>query len=102
MLKEIYSTLVECTHIITMGFSFRGKGSSQPELDGQSSGHDISAGEAIDINPEADLKKFKKLHKWDPFMDIDKLDAADEFVTLFPALSENNFSIFSVLTYIII
>lgn len=67
-----------------MGFSFRGKGAPQPVLESQSSGHDVGAGEAIEINPEADLKKFKKLHKWDPFMDIDKLDAADEFVA-FPA-----------------
>lgn len=79
-----------------MGFSFRGKGSSQPELDGQSSGHDVSAGEAIDINPEADLKKFKKLHKWDPFMDIDKLDAADEFVTLFLLFLRTTFYFFFI------
>lgn len=63
-----------------MGFSFRGKGASQPpELEGRATGSDFD-GEPIEINPETNLKKFKKLHKWDPFMDIDKLDAADEYV----------------------
>lgn len=60
-----------------MGFSFRGK---PPVSDGEPAGSDVATSEAIDINPEADLKKFKKLHKWDPFMEIDKLDAADECV----------------------
>lgn len=57
-----------------MGFSFRGKASRPPVSD-------VSPGEVVEINPEADLKKFKKLHKWDPFMEIGKLDAADEFVS---------------------
>ncbi|ROV96080.1 hypothetical protein VPNG_09161 [Cytospora leucostoma] len=61
-----------------MGFSFRHKGSDRPVSEGQATGGDASPVEAIDINPEAGLKKFKKLHKWDPFMDIGKLDAADE------------------------
>lgn len=65
-----------------MGFSFRGKASKPPVTEGQATGADLSPGETIDINPEADLKKFQKLHKWDPFMEIDKLDAADEFVAL--------------------
>lgn len=64
-----------------MGFSFRGKVSSQPVADTQTSGSDAAVGEVID--PEVQLKKFKKLHKWDPFMDIDKLDAADEYVTTY-------------------
>jgi hypothetical protein len=64
-----------------MGFSFRGKASAQPPVsEGQATGADTSSspGEPMDINPTATLQKFKKLHKWDPFMDIDKLDAADE------------------------
>lgn len=64
-----------------MGFSFRGKASAQPPVsEGQATGADTSSspGEPTDINPTATLQKFKKLHKWDPFMDIDKLDAADE------------------------
>ena len=63
-----------------MGFSFRGKASGRPVTEGQATGTDTSPGEtlSLDINPEAGLKKFKKLHKWDPFMDIEKLDAADE------------------------
>lgn len=46
----------------TMGFSFRGRAAEQPVIEGQASGNDV-ASEAIDINPEADLNKFKKLHK---------------------------------------
>ncbi|KAK7421248.1 hypothetical protein QQZ08_010025 [Neonectria magnoliae] len=29
------------------------------------------------VNPDSDLKKFKKLHKWDPFLDVEKLDDVD-------------------------
>lgn len=61
-----------------MGFSFRGKASDAPVSEGQSTGQDASSDIPIDINPEADLKKFKKLHKWDPFMEVEKLDAADQ------------------------
>lgn len=70
-----------------MGFSFRGKGSKPPVVsDGEAVSSDVATGEAIDINPEADLKKFNKIHKWDPFMEIDKLDAAEQCVAL-PARS---------------
>lgn len=60
-----------------MGFTlFRGKGSDQPvtvtEADGSSSAIDINT-----TNPEADLKKFRKLHTFDPYLDIDKLEAVD-------------------------
>lgn len=61
-----------------MGFSFRNKGSQQPVTEGVATGAEISPAGSIDINPEADLKKFKKLHKWDPFMEVEKLDAAEE------------------------
>lgn len=58
-----------------MGFTlFRGKGSDQPTVtvaDGSSSAIDVST------NPTADLKKFRKLHTFDPFLDIDKLEAVD-------------------------
>lgn len=58
-----------------MGFSFRGKTSERPvdvsEADVVSSGSDIQQ------NPEADLRKFRKLHAFDPFLEIDKLDAVD-------------------------
>lgn len=58
-----------------MGFSFRGKGSDPPvtvtEADGSSSAVDISA------EPQADLKKFRKLHTFDPYLDISKLEAVD-------------------------
>lgn len=61
-----------------MGFSFRNKASSRPVSDGLATGADSSPAESLDINPEADLKKFQKLHKWDPFMEVEKLDAADQ------------------------
>lgn len=65
-----------------MGFSFRGKASGHPPVsEGQSTGADTSSIEPVEINPTANLQKFKKLHKWDPFMDIEKLDAADEVKT---------------------
>lgn len=68
----------------TMGLAskFRGKASSQPApgSDGEATGTDVMQGETIEVSAEADLKKFKRLHKWDPFMDIEKLDAADKFV----------------------
>lgn len=57
-----------------MGFSFRGKTSERPivvdETDGVTTGSDTH-------NPEADLKKFRKLHTFDPYLDIDKLEAVD-------------------------
>ena len=64
------------TSVLTMGFSFRGKAAEQPvtavtEADGSSSAVDISAA------PQADLKKFRKLHTFDPYLDIDKLEAVD-------------------------
>lgn len=71
-----------------MGFSFRGKASDRPPL----SDGDVSPIEAVSVNPEADLKRFKTLHKWDPFMEIDKLDAADESVFLLYVLLCDNVS----------
>ncbi|CAN8105626.1 unnamed protein product [Discula destructiva] len=62
-----------------MGFSFRKKASSRPVYEGEATGVDSSPAASLNIvNPEADLKKFQKLHKWDPFMEIEKLDAANE------------------------
>lgn len=29
------------------------------------------------IQPERDLRKFKRLHKWDPFLEVEKLDTVD-------------------------
>lgn len=69
------------TTLPTMGFSFRGKASDTPVSEGQALGQDALPDQPIDINPEADLKKFKKLHKWDPFMEVEKLDAADQVRT---------------------
>lgn len=66
-----------------MGFSFRkkiGGPTVHPteRVEGATTTGFSNSEEAIEINPEAGLKKFKQLHKWDPFMDIGKLDAADE------------------------
>lgn len=59
-----------------MGFSFRGKTSEQPiEINATDEG--VSSGADIQSNPEADLKKFRKLHTFDPYLDISKLDDVD-------------------------
>lgn len=61
-----------------MGFSFRGKTSDNPvtvtEADGTSSATDVNS---IPTDPTADLNKFRKLHTFDPFLDVDKLEAVD-------------------------
>lgn len=59
-----------------MGFSFRGKTSAAPaEDEATTTAFEVGSGEVI--HPEADLKKFGRLHKWDPFLDVEKLDAVD-------------------------
>jgi hypothetical protein len=63
-----------------MGFSWRGKSGRSTELPASGEPEMVTA-TGIDsevANPAADLRKFKKLHKWDPFLDIDKLDTVDE------------------------
>lgn len=57
-----------------MGFSFRGKTSEQPIIVSETD-HGISSGTDA---PAADLKKFRKLHQFDPFLDLDKLDRVDD------------------------
>ncbi|KAJ9133870.1 Oligopeptide transporter OPT-like protein [Pleurostoma richardsiae] len=59
-----------------MGFSWRGKTSETPVLN-----EVVATGAEVEpetVSPDSDLKKFKKLHKWDPFLDIDKLDAVED------------------------
>lgn len=56
-----------------MGFSFRGKTSGQPIVVSEIDQGVSSATEA----PAADLKKFRKLHQFDPFLNLDKLDRVD-------------------------
>ncbi|GKT87580.1 LOW QUALITY PROTEIN: OPT family small oligopeptide transporter [Colletotrichum tofieldiae] len=60
-----------------MAFSkWRGKVSERPiVVDAVATGTDAQGLESV--NPEAELKKFKKIHKWDPFLDIDTLDTAE-------------------------
>jgi hypothetical protein len=41
-----------------------------------SSGVEVLPGDAANV--EADLRNFRKQHRWDPFLDIDKLDNIDE------------------------
>ncbi|KAH7146222.1 OPT family small oligopeptide transporter [Dactylonectria macrodidyma] len=63
-----------------MGFKWRknaAEGSSRPEVvepEVVTTGVDVNSPA---FNPENDLKKFKKLHKWDPFLDVEKLDDVD-------------------------
>lgn len=65
-----------------MGFSWRGKSkTTETELPASPSdgGDAITTGANLEqINPEADLRKFKKLHQWDPFLGVDKLDTVDD------------------------
>ncbi|KAI1841653.1 hypothetical protein JX265_009332 [Neoarthrinium moseri] len=61
-----------------MGFSWRGKTNAAP-VEGDeayTSGATYEVGGET-VHPEADLKKFKRLHKWDPFLDTEKLDNVD-------------------------
>lgn len=56
-----------------MGFKWRKnaiEGSEEPSV--VASGVDV-----VSSNPEGDLKQFKKLHKWDPFLEVEKLDDVD-------------------------
>lgn len=57
-----------------MGFSFRGKSLEQPVVISEI---DRGISSATDT-PAADLKKFRKLHQFDPFLDLDKLDRVDD------------------------
>lgn len=61
-----------------MGFSWRGKTSERP-VEGVetviASGYEAS-GEDQDVH----MKKLKAQHRFDPFMDIDKLDAIDSAI----------------------
>ncbi len=41
---------------------------------------DSAASTGADATPEAGLKKFSRLHKWDPFVDADRLDSVDDVV----------------------
>lgn len=53
-----------------MGFSFRGKKDAATDVHAVSSGSDIR-------DPDQQLKMVKEEHMWDPFMDVQKLDAVD-------------------------
>lgn len=55
-----------------MGFNWRGKLSGQPAavIEGATTGSEVSE--------QPDLRRFKKQHQWDPFLDHDKLQAIDE------------------------
>lgn len=40
---------------------------------------DATTGEATGVSsPDQELRNFRKQHKWDPFLDVDKLDNIDE------------------------
>lgn len=57
---------------------FRGKGSAAPvdETASTATGFAIEIG-GDEAHPAAGLRKFKRIHKWDPFLDIEKLDDVD-------------------------
>lgn len=54
-----------------MGFKF-GLPKQSTTADVTASGSDIDVGDTT-----AELRNFRKQHKWDPFLDIDKLDNID-------------------------
>lgn len=58
-----------------MVFRF-GKSDARVETEAVSSGVEILPGDAANV--ESDLRNFRKQHRWDPFLDIDKLDNIDE------------------------
>jgi OPT family small oligopeptide transporter len=58
-----------------MGFSF-GKSDARVEAEAVSSGVDVLPVDSINV--ESELRNFRKQHRWDPFLDIDKLDNIDE------------------------
>lgn len=58
-----------------MGFKF-GKSDARVETEAVSSGADVLPGESQNV--ESELRNFRKQHRWDPFLDIDKLDNIDE------------------------
>jgi hypothetical protein len=58
-----------------MGFRF-GKSDARVETEAVSSGVDILPGDQVNV--ESELRNFRKQHRWDPFLDIDKLDNIDE------------------------
>lgn len=53
-----------------MGFTFGSKKEPEPEV--VASGSDIGIGDA-----SAELRNFRKQHKWDPFLEVEKLDNID-------------------------
>ena len=65
-----------------MVFKWRGKSSGTPEAEGATStGSETAEGlEAGTHSARVDmqLENFRKQHKWDPFLDIKKLDLVDE------------------------
>lgn len=58
-----------------MAFGF-GKSDARVETEAVSSGVEVLPGNAANV--ETDLRNFRKQHRWDPFLDIDKLDNIDE------------------------
>lgn len=63
-----------------MGFSFKRRAQvTEGAVDDDAITTGIEVGGEV-VNPDADLKKFKKLHKWDPFLDVDRLDAVDDVI----------------------
>jgi hypothetical protein len=58
-----------------MGFRF-GKSDARVEAEAVTSGAEVLPVESHNV--ESELRNFRKQHRWDPFLDIDKLDNIDE------------------------
>jgi len=65
-----------------MGFSWRGKGSKAPGVlaDAEATGAELSPDMSEPVTQERNFSRFKSQHRWDPFLDIEKIDAVDEIV----------------------
>ncbi len=55
-----------------MGFSFRRRRDTGSDPDSPTEGATSSA--------DAGLQKFSRLHRWDPFLDVDKLDTVSDAI----------------------
>jgi UDP:flavonoid glycosyltransferase YjiC (YdhE family) len=62
-----------------MGFTWRGKGSQAPEVveGAEATGAEVLPNMSETTQPERNLSRFKNQHQWDPFLDIEKIDAVD-------------------------
>lgn len=59
-----------------MGLKNRFRAGKEPVGGPETTGAEVLPSQSR--NPETELRNFRKQHKWDPFLDIDKLDNIDD------------------------